>query len=62
MENEFPLLFSPIKIGSITVRNRIFTSAHLTRFAVDNYPVERYGYYYAERAKGGVGLIVRGRR
>jgi mycofactocin system FadH/OYE family oxidoreductase 2 len=58
MENEFSLLFSPLKIGSITVRNRIFTSAHLTRFAVENYPVERYGHYYAERAKGGVGLIV----
>jgi len=58
MDANFPLLFSPLQLGNLTVRNRIFTSSHLTRFAVDNYPVERYAYYYAERAKGGVGLII----
>ena len=58
MANEFSLLFSPLRIGPVTVRNRIFTSAHLTRFAVENYPVERYAHYYAERAKGGAGLII----
>lgn len=54
----FKYLFSPLEIGSITVRNRIFMSAHSKQYAVDNMMSERHAYYYAERAKGGIGLIV----
>ena len=53
-----PLLFSPLKIGGITVRNRIVFSAHLTNFAEDFMPSDRHAYYYRERARGGVGLII----
>ena len=52
------LLFSPLKIGSITVNNRIVFSAHLTNYAEDFMPTDRHAYYYRERARGGVGLII----
>jgi len=52
------LLFTPLKIGNITVSNRIVFSAHLTNFAEDFMPTERHSYYYRERARGGVGLII----
>ena len=56
--SDFPHLFWPLQIGSITVRNRIAMGPHLTGYAVDQCPSERHAYYYAERAKGGVGLII----
>lgn len=58
MPGQFKYLFSPLKIGSVTVPNRIVFSAHLTNFAEGNLPSERHAYYYAERAKGGAGLII----
>lgn len=58
MSTIFRLLFSPLRIGSVIVPNRIFFPAHLTNFAEDNMPTERHAYYYAERAKGGAGLII----
>lgn len=51
-------LFTPLKIGSITVQNRIVFSAHLTNYAEDFMPSDRHGYYYRERARGGAGLII----
>jgi 2,4-dienoyl-CoA reductase (NADPH2) len=38
--------------------NRIVFSAHLTNYAVDGLPSEQHAAYYAERAKGGAGLII----
>ena len=52
------LLFSPLKIGTITVKNRIVFSAHLTNYAEDFMPTGRHAYYYRERARGGAGLII----
>ncbi|GAB6063340.1 mycofactocin system FadH/OYE family oxidoreductase 2 [Deferrisoma palaeochoriense] len=54
----FQYLFSPLKIGRVEVRNRISFQPHLTNFAVDCLPSERHMYYWGERAKGGVGLII----
>jgi len=56
--NPTSLLFTPLKIGNITVSNRIVFSAHLTNYAEDFMPTERHSYYYRERARGGVGLII----
>jgi len=56
----FPLLFSPIRLGRMEVRNRIALPAHGTGLARESLPDERLINYYAERAKGGVGLIVVG--
>ena len=58
MPGQFKYLFAPLKIGPVLVSNRIVFPAHLTDFAEHNLPSERHAYYYAERAKGGVGLII----
>ncbi|MFQ5827120.1 MAG: mycofactocin system FadH/OYE family oxidoreductase 2 [Dehalococcoidia bacterium] len=58
MPGQFKYLFSPLKIGAVTVPNRIVFSAHLTNFAEGSLPSDRHAYYYAERAKGGAGLII----
>ena len=58
MSSPSRFLFTPLKIGSITVKNRIVFSAHLTNYAEDYMTTDRHGYYYRERARGGVGLII----
>ncbi len=58
MIGQFKYLFSPLRIGAVTVPNRISFSAHLTNLSDHNLPSERYMYYLAERAKGGAGLII----
>jgi mycofactocin system FadH/OYE family oxidoreductase 2 len=55
---QFKYLFTPLKIGSFTVRNRIVSTAHLTGFAEDGLPSERHLNYWVSKAKGGIGLIV----
>ncbi len=55
---EFKLLFSPLRLGSVVVANRISFSAHLTNFGENNKISEKHVYYYRERARGGAGLIV----
>lgn len=54
----FPHLFSPIQIGSVTVKNRILSSGHDTVMAVDGEIGDRLIAYHRARAEGGVGLIV----
>ncbi len=54
----FPHLFTPLTIRNVEIPNRILISAHFTQFAENNAPSERHKFYYAERAKGGVGLII----
>lgn len=55
MTEQFKYLFSPMKIGPMTVRNRIVSTAHGTGYSQHGLPTEQY----ARRAghKGGVGLI-----
>ncbi len=58
MNQSARLLFTPIKVGSLTLSNRIVFSAHLTNYAEGYMPSERHVYYYRERARGGAGLII----
>src|ERR1700722_1512173 len=51
-------LFTPLRIGPVTVANRIVFSAHLTNYATDGLPTEQHVAYYAARAAGGAGLII----
>jgi len=52
-------LFSPIKIGTMELTNRIVMPAMGTGFvAADSSPSDMAIGYYAARAKGGVGLII----
>ncbi len=54
----YPLLFSPLRIGPVTVANRIVFSAHLTNYAEEGLPTAQHAAYYAARAAGGAGLII----
>lgn len=61
MEQQFKHLFTPIKVGNITLPNRIMMSAHIPRFYPPVLePNETYVNYLRARARGGVGLIVTG--
>jgi len=53
----FERLFTPIRLGPVTVRNRIVSTPHATKFGKDGYLTERYIRYYEEKAKGGAGLL-----
>jgi len=59
MSQQFPTLFSPIKIGSTTVRNRIVSSAHHPLFVdmTTGLLDDRMINYWVAKAKGGIGLI-----
>ncbi|MGH7751015.1 MAG: mycofactocin system FadH/OYE family oxidoreductase 2, partial [Candidatus Dormibacteria bacterium] len=52
------MLFEPLRLGPLTLRNRIVFSAHLTNAAVDGMPTEQHAAYYAARAAGGAGLVI----
>ncbi|RGP53651.1 oxidoreductase [Pseudomonas abyssi] len=59
----YPHLFSSLKIGNVVVRNRLMQTAHAKGFhASDGLTNNRDIFYHAERAKGGIGLIVTGAR
>ncbi|HEU4368498.1 MAG TPA: FAD-dependent oxidoreductase [Methylomirabilota bacterium] len=58
MTAAFPHVFSPFRIGGVELRNRIFVPAHTTNYGVDHLPSERHVHYHAEKARGGVGLII----
>ncbi len=51
-------LFSPLRIGPLTLANRIVFSAHLTNYARTGLPTEQHAAYYRARAAGGAGLII----
>jgi 2,4-dienoyl-CoA reductase-like NADH-dependent reductase (Old Yellow Enzyme family)/thioredoxin reductase len=60
MAQEFKTLFSPIKIGPLTVRNRIFSSPHYPMGypeRLTGLPGDRLINYWVAKAKGGIGLI-----
>lgn len=55
--SDYRYLFSPLKIGSVVVPNRINFAAHVTNLSVDHCISDAHIAYYMERAKGGCGLI-----
>ncbi|HOT24386.1 MAG TPA: FAD-dependent oxidoreductase [Thermoleophilia bacterium] len=56
---QFPKLFTPVTIRGVTIKNRVVFLPHLTLYAnADHTPSRRDAYYYRERARGGVGLVV----
>jgi mycofactocin system FadH/OYE family oxidoreductase 2 len=58
----YPHLFSPLRIGNVTVRNRIMQTAHVKLFAHDSVDSQRNVEYQAARARGGAGLLITGNR
>ncbi len=57
----YDLMFSPMRIGTMEVKNRVvMNAAEFSLGQVSGEPTERLMDYYEERAKGGVGLIIPG--
>ena len=54
----YPHLFSPLRVGPLTLANRVVFAAHLTNYACGGLPTEQHAAYYARRAAGGAGLII----
>ena len=56
---EYKMLFSPMKIGSCEIKNRIVMPPMMMGFGEPSgKPTEMLMDYYEERAKGGTGLII----
>ena len=55
--NNDPLL-QPFQLKHLTLRNRIFSSAHEPAYAEAGMPTDRYRLYHEEKAKGGIGLTM----
>jgi 2,4-dienoyl-CoA reductase (NADPH2) len=57
---EFPQLLSPITLGSTVLRNRVIMGSMHTGLEDRAATFPQLAAYYAERARGGVGLIITG--
>ena len=56
----YPNLFTPLRAGSLTLQNRIVFGSMHTRLECMDRPAERLAAFYAERARGGVSLVLTG--
>ena len=57
----YETLFSPMKIGGMTVKNRtVMAAAEFSLGQPNGKPTERMMDYFEERAKGGAGMIIPG--
>ncbi|MGH6718293.1 MAG: FAD-dependent oxidoreductase [Alphaproteobacteria bacterium] len=54
----FRRLFTPLAIRGVTLRNRIFSTGHMTMLVAGGLPTEDLVAYHEARAKGGAGLII----
>lgn len=61
---KYPHVFKPVTLGPVTVDNCIYMGptglpleVHVPGYGPNSKPAEELGYYYAERAAAGVGLI-----
>ncbi|MGB1168873.1 MAG: FAD-dependent oxidoreductase [Flavobacteriaceae bacterium] len=57
---KYPHIFEPLDLGFTTLKNRIVMGSMHTGLEEEKNGLERISAYYAERAKGGVGLIITG--
>ena len=51
-------ILTPIEIGGVKIKNRVFLPGHTTNFGINNLPTDRNAAYLAARAAGGTGLII----
>ncbi|MEN8965059.1 MAG: NADPH-dependent 2,4-dienoyl-CoA reductase [Polaribacter sp.] len=58
--SKYPHIFQPLDLGFTTLKNRILMGSMHTGLEEEKNGIDRIAAYYAERAKGGVGLIVTG--
>lgn len=60
MAHAYPHLLAPLDLGFVRLRNRVLMGSMHTGLEDDPRKFPRLGEYFAERARGGVGLIVTG--
>ncbi|WP_326750898.1 FAD-dependent oxidoreductase [Streptomyces hirsutus] len=51
-------VLSPLRLGPLTVRNRVATTAHMTGYAENGLVSDTLVEYLTARARGGVGLLI----
>ena len=59
-ETAYPALFAPLNLGHVTIRNRVLMGSMHTGLEDRAKDYDKLAAYFAERAKGGTGLIVTG--
>ncbi len=57
---EFPHLLAPITLGDLTLRNRVVMGSMHTGLEDHFWQLPKLAAFFAERARGGVGLIITG--
>lgn len=60
MNPHFPHLLQPLDLGFTTLRNRVLMGSMHTGLEDRFYHIDKLASYFAERARGGVGIIVTG--
>ncbi|MFK8060041.1 MAG: FAD-dependent oxidoreductase [Polaribacter sp.] len=58
--SKYKHIFEPLDLGFTTLKNRILMGSMHTGLEEEKNGIDKIATYYAERAKGGVGLIVTG--
>src|SRR5882724_11662234 len=60
MPYEFRALFTPIRVGAVTLKNRIYSSGHAEAMAEGGRPTARLARYHEAKAQGGCALTIFG--
>ena len=58
MGQGFPNLFLPLVVGPTCLKNRIFSTGHMTVMLENGFPSDAMVAYHKARAEGGAGLII----
>jgi 2,4-dienoyl-CoA reductase-like NADH-dependent reductase (Old Yellow Enzyme family)/thioredoxin reductase len=56
--HKFKMLFEPVEVGPVVLRNRVVSSANYSAMSENGFFGERIALYHAEKAKGGVALTI----
>lgn len=56
--HNYPTLFSPIKVGPVTLKNRLVHASITTRFITNGTVSDSFAHYYLNRAMGEVAAII----
>lgn len=59
-ETSYPHLLSPMTLGPLTLRNRVVMGSMHTGLEDHPWDIPKLAAYFAERARGEVGLIITG--
>src|SRR3989475_12573577 len=60
MPYEFRALFTPVRVGSVTLKNRIASTCHAEAMAEGGRPTARLARYHEAKAEGGCALTIFG--